>query len=673
VAGQTLEFRALNTSGILSWDFGDLNSSQANPARHAYNPNPPINTNYTARLINSGQQKTYPISVLANGGVTGNYSYHYVDGSPLLISAVTSNKAIRFLADDVGADIYKWDFGDGTVITQAPPVDHSFAGPGTFVVKLTVTKAGTPGSPATTAVPDAFTVQAPPEPPQWIVAGMAYTDGLIPGSLWQSDVSVYNPHATLPARYDVALLDAAHPVSDASELVWHTLDLDPKQSRSFTNVVGGVYGLPKGSYGALLIRGVNVPLPPVITGRTYNSGIAANGTFGLSIPAASSTAGISAQAPAASTVLIGLRDDDGAYTNVGLANLKGDYATALLTFYGPDGQTQLGQPVTVQLGPYGVRQISRILSAAPPAGAGYPGNVTGYTLSVRLLAGKGVYPYATVIDRKSTDPIVVGATDNPSSSYRVPGVIRTTGKNDTIWRTRFFVHNPSTSTATRHITLSYSYVACPATSSTCSGRNTASADVVINSKQTLGVDDFVKYWLETLNGIPVLDSTGFVNSYLDVAPSADDPNTDPLIVLGHIYNNQPTGDVGTQVPGFTPASDAASPTGANKRLLMSGLFSNATFRTNIALFLVSGTSGGATISVYSPSGDLLKQKFVGFSGVNSFVQVNDNDPTFFGGITGDKSNLSIVVDGITGSVAGYATLVDNVSGDSTLLRASPVP
>ena len=88
---------------------------------------------------------------------------------------------------------------------------------------------------------------------------------------------------------------------------------------------------------------------------------------------------------------------------------------------------------------------------------------------------------------------------------------------------------------------------------------------------------------------------------------------------------------------------------------------------------MSGTTGGATVSVYSPAGDLLKQKGITFSAVNSFIQINDNDPSFLAGISGDKNNLSIVVDGITGQVAGYATLVDNVSGDSTLLRASPVP
>jgi hypothetical protein len=217
--------------------------------------------------------------------------------------------------------------------------------------------------------------------------------------------------------------------------------------------------------------------------------------------------------------------------------------------------------------------------------------------------------------------------------------------------------------------VSFSYVACPA-DAPCSGRITVPADVDFRPNETQSVDDFVKYWLEAKNpGLVVSDSTLYLDSYIDISPA--DSNTDPLLLLGHLYNNQPGGDVGTQIPGFTAASDAASSNGPNKRLLLSGLFSNQAFRTNLALFLVNGSSGNAMVNIYSPSGDLLRQRYVGLDALRSFVQINNDD--LFSGIGGDRSNLSVVVDSVTGNVAGYATLVDNVSGDSTLVRATPAP
>lgn len=85
---------------------------------------------------------------------------------------------------------------------------------------------------------------------------------------------------------------------------------------------------------------------------------------------------------------------------------------------------------------------------------------------------------------------------------------------------------------------------------------------------------------------------------------------------------------------FNPSS--TSP--VTLQLAFPGLRSDANFRSNLALLLAS-SSGGTSASV-----------------------------------TGDKSNVSVVVDNLTGSpISGYATIVDNRSGDGSLVPATPLP
>ena len=249
----------------------------------------------------------------------------------------------------------------------------------------------------------------------------------------------------------------------------------------------------------------------------------------------------------------------------------------------------------------------------------------------------------------------------------MPGIIRLNGANNTVWRSRFYITNPSTTS--RKATISYSFIPCDATG--CKGRVTGlQSDVTMLPGETLWADDFPKVWLSGF-GFDTSDSTAYQSSYVDVFPAAGDPNQEPLLVLGQTYNAQPTGPVGLQVPGFTEA-DAASKTGANRRLLLGGLVSNASYRTNVALFLQSGTSGRCTVRVLSASGVELGHQDIAFGGTTTFVQLDDS--ALFGSITGNKDRLAVVIDSFDGSpISAYATIVDNTSGDATFLKAQTAP
>ncbi len=433
--GQNLQFEPLNGPyASTSWTFGDGGSSSASPAQHFYGAGGSFPATLTV-TPNSGvtlcnTTKTYQVFVT---GPTAQFSARYEDSAPITYSNVAAFKNITFTASDLPSvvDAYSWDFGDNTAHASGSTVTHGFA-PGSWTVKLTVTK----GS-ANASTTLALTVLPPPEPPKWVVPGMAYTLGQVPGTTWQSDVTLFNPDPTRSATYSVAFLDARNPVDDYSKLTFGAVTVPPLGSLSSPNVLGDTFGQALGAYGALLVRGDVAPLPPVVMARTFNNGDPAKGTFGLSVPSTSVSGGVSTQASAAASVLIGLRQNDSAYTNLGLVNLKNDWPKVQLDFFdGVTGDALASR--TVDMMPYQSLQITRAL-----LDAGFTGSSDLYTIRVKILQGTAVYPFASVIDLGSTDPIVVTPADAPSNTYRVPGMIRVTGANGELWRSRFTVSNPS--------------------------------------------------------------------------------------------------------------------------------------------------------------------------------------------------------------------------------------
>jgi hypothetical protein len=372
---------------------------------------------------------------------------------------------------------------------------------------------------------------------------MAYSNGQVPGTIWQSDVTIFNPDTTHKATYSVAFLDARNPVDDYSNLTWTRVDVPPLGSAASGNVLSSFFGQTLGAYGALMMRGDVAPLPPVITARTFNNGDPTKGTFGLSVPPTSVTGGVSSQASPAASVLIGLKQNADAYTNLGLVNLNNDWPKIQLDFL--DGLTvaPLASKV-VDMKPYQSLQLNRAL-----LDAGYTGTSDLYTVKVTILQGTAVYPYATVIDVNSTDPIGVTPTEAPSNAYRLPGIVRLTGANGEHWRSRVTVSNPSSES--RKVHMVFSYVPCD--TSGCASQVSIAGDIAISPGQTQSWDDFVSVLLSVKGPIPVDDATSYQNSFLDISPASGDTNSDPLVVLGETYNDTPNGHVGLQIPGLHPA------------------------------------------------------------------------------------------------------------------------
>ena len=655
--GQNLVFQATGT-GIngVDWTFGDPanGTGSGNPKWYTYTTAGTFTATVTANS-NAACTKSYRFIV---AGPSGLFTARYADNSVFSSTNVESGKDLSFLATDI-ADSYAWTFGDGITATGKNPT-HAFNVNSSTNVTFTTTLTVTIGS-LNWVTTQTFTVIPPPEPPKWFVAGLAYTPGAASGSVWQSDLTILNPDPTLSATYSLAFLDGGNPVAP-KDLVWKPITLGAQQIASASNVVSTFFGKPLGSYGAVIVRGDVAPVAPSITSRTYNNGDPGKGTFGLSVPATQATSGVSQQSSAAQQLLIGLRDDGSAYTNIGLVSLiSTDVSHAHLTFFDAAG-ANLGV-IPVDVPPYGVVQLTKPLTSG--GGLANP-PLALYRVQVTVDPGGAVYPYATVIDQASTDPIVVTPTEQPLNTYRVPGLVRLAGANNTVWRSRFTISNPSGGGA-RKVHMVFSYASCGANG--CGNRVSITGDVTMNPGQTQSWDDFVKVWLTAKGDITVDDAKSYQDSFLDVSPG--DANGDPLLVLGETYNSQPTGPVGLQLSGFTDL-DGSSKTGAGKRLLLTGLASNAGFRTNVAFFLTSGTSGYFNVRVLSDTGVTLKTFGWNLTDSSPFKQFSDSD--LFGGVN-KSDRMSIVVDSFDGSspVAAYATIIDNTSGAPTFVKAQPAP
>lgn len=666
-AGQRLKFTPSGATGDVSWVFGDgTSSAEASPVK-VYTP--AVDASYTVTLTNGAAQKQYTVSVKGSTGapLTGNYTYQYADGTSVNRSAVEPNKPIRFTGADQ-ATTYTWDFGDGTPLGQGSPKTYSFTRGGTFSVKLTVARNGVPGT-VTTASPTVFTVKPPPDPLLWVAGGMAYTDNGS-GMKWQSDLSIHNPGTTTAT---VSLAYVAGATWDgATKATWIPQALVAGETKSYTNVLKSLFLLSEGAWGVVLVRGDDISVPPVIVSRTYNAANADEvGTFGLSVPALSVAGGVQPQSAGGGNVLAGLRHDGVFRTNLAIANLKGETAEVEVVFRDVNGNV-LGVPALVTVEARGVKQIGSILSADPAqsgaamGGAGYGSPASDFSAEVKLRKGSGIYPYATVIDNGTGDSIVVTPAARPSPHYRLPGVVRVQGKNGPFWMSDVAVLNPSAKERRVRITYSYKKVGA-------AGRATMENTLVFKPWEMKIAVDFVKTWL----GLAENDAAGYADSFVDIAPAADDAApTENLVVVGKTYMTTAKGTIGLQLDGFA-YEDGLSAQGSRQRVVLSGLEANRDYRTNLALFLTPGSTGSAQVDVRvldSFGRESKKISSVGLNGDAPFVQI-DNDSLFAGLTTGEMSRATIVIDNPRGTavVGAYATVIDNRSEDATFVAGQPAP
>ena len=285
---------------------------------------------------------------------------------------------------------------------------------------------------------------------------------------------------------------------------------------------------------------------------------------------------------------------------------------------------------------------------------------------MKIKQGSGVYPYATVIDQGTGDSIVVAPAARPSTTYRLPGIVRVLGGGGAYWVSDVAVLNPTASP--RKVNVTYSYV-----KSGAPGRWVRSLPVALKPYEQAVALDFVKVWLGLSEG----DTDGYVSSFIDVTPATDDPApSEPLVVAGKTYVPSGRGSVGLQLDAFVN-EDGIGEQATRRKLVLSGLEASTKFRTNVALFLTPGSTGTIQVDVHVlDSFGRVSKTFanVGLDASNPFVQLNSAD-LFSGFSTDDATRATVVIDSPRGTafLGAYATVIDQKSGDATFVAGQPAP
>jgi hypothetical protein len=166
---------------------------------------------------------------------------------------------------------------------------------------------------------------------------------------------------------------------------------------TFADVLGSsVFGLPNGSYGAILVTSASPDLKVLSqTSTPPPNGI---GTFGQSVPAAGPADFVTSAAP---RVLVGLRQDSAFRTNAVIANATNQAADVVLTLTSAAGAT-LGTH-SYHLDPYGMHQISGVVTEL-----GAPAGTADAALTVATTTpGARIATYAAIIDQTTNDPKTV--------------------------------------------------------------------------------------------------------------------------------------------------------------------------------------------------------------------------------------------------------------------------
>lgn len=140
VEGYTTQFEDLSTADgdITSWlwDFGDSQTSNEQNPSHTYADAGTYNVCLTIEAHNPGCTATFCHHVVIHGPPPGSchaaFSAHQPDPEQQIVDFTDVSTS------DGVIGTWEWDFGDGNISTEQNPT-HSYTGPGTYNVCLTIT------------------------------------------------------------------------------------------------------------------------------------------------------------------------------------------------------------------------------------------------------------------------------------------------------------------------------------------------------------------------------------------------------------------------------------------------------------------------------------------------------------------------------------------------------
>jgi len=428
-------------------------------------------------------------------------------------------------------------------------------------------------------------------------------------SLWRSDVALLN-RSSLTNRVKLRLEMPGLAVDREIELV--------KDQHVVLDDIVPEFGL-SGS-GSLRVFSSE---PLTINSRTYN--VSDSGTFGQSLGGVTGAGGM---INGESAVLMHLREDDAARSNIGILNAGRRETRVEIALFDGSG-TEVAR-FNRRVEPRQIRQLNRPFEAI----GGRTDIEVGYAV-VEVLDGEEVVAYASVVDAGTNDPTTIPMkTGGGVTRAYVAAAARSQGAEDSVWRTDLGLLNPGSEAVEVSVVFH------------SSGRDDVAMNVSLASGEHRLFDDVVG----RLGG----EGSG----------SLEVSALQPVLVSSRTYNQSPEGSFGQYLDGVGDEGTF----GAGARLWLPQLQQNDGFRTNIGINNTGGIQARVKVHLHDADGSLLSTTERNIA-AGKRIQLQEPFDRI-AGRTDITSGYAVVEVAGGNGVMAYASVVDNRTNDPTTVRTA---
>jgi CubicO group peptidase (beta-lactamase class C family) len=438
----------------------------------------------------------------------------------------------------------------------------------------------------------------------WIPA-VAHTAG-VGDSTWRSDVGLLNRSSQTTA----VRLRYYH----GWEVLEHELELAPGESRVISDLVGWFGRNGSGPLQVFSSEALTV------TSRTFNQ--SSEGTFGQSLDGVTATGGLES---GESVVLMQLREDDAARTNIGIHNQWRGFARVEVEFYDHNGS--LVHADTWIIPPLHTVQFNRPFRT-------FGGRVdieSGYAV-ITVLSGQDLYAYGSVIDNATGDPTAIPMKGGIGASQQwIAAAAHSSGAHGSMWRTDVCLLNRSSGTATAELRFRRS------------DGDAASLVIEVTEGEQVVVSDVVAQMGMT--------GSGSIEVFSD----------QPLLASSRTYNASPEGTFGLFLDGIPTRGSATT----GDTVWLPQLRQNSAFRTNVGLLNGGDTTARVRLFLYDGSGaELASRRRV--LEPYAWLQLQEPFSRLAGRTDIDAGYARIEVE-LGDGVIAYASVIDNATNDGTAI------
>ncbi|MEA2238687.1 MAG: hypothetical protein QOC81_3411 [Thermoanaerobaculia bacterium] len=636
-ATPTAFFYRVRGSGGCSQNGGPFSSSE----RVVIVPIPAINTQDNSATVDINNKKIVVQTVFIPGQGPATPYFATTDQPWLTVSPATGTLLPQGITLQVFAD--PADLPNGTFTATIILTLGTSGKAGALDTKPAVSvpvsiSVVTPVSPATLSTPPSNSL---------IIPSVGHLDGI--NSQWRSDVRITNT-AAVKNNYLLRFTPAG---GDNTQIKQTQITIAANDTTALDDIVKNWYGvgaLGDAANGVLEVRplttsgkgtpneeDVNVSLVTVASSRTFNQ--SAGGTLGQYIPAipfANFVGKVSGDARAGILSMQQISQSAAYRTNLGIVEASGKPASVLVSVFDAAGKNLLDLPIDLKAGEQ--QQLNSFLALKNIT-------LTDGRIEVKVTGGDGkVIAYASVVDNKTTDPLLVTGVplaQTPARTFVLPGVADLSNGLAN-WRTDLRVFNSGTDP--QYVTMTL----YPQTGSASS--EPLSRSVSINPGEVTILDNILssRFGVTNIGGALHVDTLADAN----------------LVVTGRTYNQVEGGGTYGQFIGAVTPADAVGKGGRTLNVLQ--VEDSTRYRTNLGIAEVNGKPATVEVSVILPDAKVVPKLQIPLA-ANEYRQFRVLQQLGVG--TAYNARITIrVIDG-DGKIAAYGSVIDMLTQDPTYVPA----